>query len=130
MTLTQFNWVGSIFYLGFLICQAANSILIQKIRVSHYLGGALILWGIVMGCTAASHTFSQLAALRFLLGLFEGVTYPCLYIVLNTFYRRSEQSLVWGFTGMAVGGGTIIGVVLALGFSYMDGLHGWRAWRW
>lgn len=104
--------------------------MIQKFRISRYLGTALVLWGITVGCTAACNTYSQLLACRFLLGLFEGVTYPCVYIVLNTLYRRSEQSLVWGFLGIGTGGGTVIGVLIAYGFSHMDGLNGWRAWRW
>lgn len=104
--------------------------MIQKFRISRYLGVAVILWGIAVGATAACHTYGQLLACRFLLGLFEGVTYPCVYIVLNTLYRRSEQGMVWGFLGIGTGGGTVIGVLIAYGFSHMDGLAGWRAWRW
>lgn len=58
-----------------------------------------------MAATAACNTYKQLLALRFLLGLFEGVTYPCIYLILNTLYRRSEQSRCWGFLGVATGAG-------------------------
>lgn len=83
-----------------------------------------------MGATALCNTYQQLLILRFLLGLFEGVTYPCIYLVLNTLYRRSEQSRCWGFLGMATGCGTVLGVVIAYGLAHMDMIAGLRAWRW
>jgi ACS family allantoate permease-like MFS transporter len=83
-----------------------------------------------MGCTGACNTYAQLLAVRFLLGLFEGVSYPCLYIILNTLYRRSEQPAVWGFIGVSTGCGTILGVAIAYGLAHMEGLGGLRAWRW
>lgn len=58
-----------------------------------------------MGLTALCNTFSQLMGMRFLLGLFEGVTYPCLYITINGLYRRDEVSAVWGFIGVGTGMG-------------------------
>lgn len=83
-----------------------------------------------MAATALCHNFSQIMALRFLLGLFEGVTYPCVYIILNTLYRRSEQSACWGFLGISTGMGTVFGVLIAYGLYHMDDVGGLRAWRW
>lgn len=90
----------------------------------------LVLWGIVVACTALCQNFAQLMGLRFLLGLFEGCSYPCVYILLNTLYRRSEQSFCWGFVGIGTGMGTVLGVVIAYGVNYLDYAAGLRAWRW
>jgi MFS family permease len=98
--------------------------------IGRYLGSVLVLWGIVMTLTALCNTYSQLLGTRFLLGLFEGVTYPCLYITMNTLYRRSEQSACWGFIGIGTGMGTVFGVLIAYGLAHMDGVAGFRAWRW
>jgi MFS family permease len=98
--------------------------------IARYLGGVLVIWGFVMGATAACNTYQQLLALRFLLGLFEGVTYPCVYLIMNTLYRRSEQSSCWGFLGIGTGFGTVLGVIIAYGLAHMDMIAGWRAWRW
>ncbi|OAD03934.1 hypothetical protein MUCCIDRAFT_110814 [Mucor lusitanicus CBS 277.49] len=130
MSGSQYSWVGSIFYLGYLVCQIPNNYLIQRLPVGRYLGAVLIIWGCVMGATAACHNFGQLLALRFLLGFFEGVTFPCLYIVLNTLYRKSEQSRCWGFIHVGTGLGTVIGVSISSGFAQLDGVKGLRAWRW
>ena len=90
----------------------------------------LVFWGIVVACTSLCNNFAQLMGLRFLLGLFEGCTYPCVYIILNTLYRRSEQSACWGFIGICTGFGTVLGVIIAYGLAFLDGAHGLRAWRW
>lgn len=82
-----------------------------------------------MGATAACSNFAQLLGLRFLLGFFEGVTYPCIYILLNTLYRRSEQAYTWGFLNCANGMGTVFGVLISYGLAHMDGIL-FHAWRW
>ncbi|CAO3622826.1 unnamed protein product [Mucor fragilis] len=125
----QFSWLGSIFYLGYFVVQFPNNYLIQRLPISKYLGTILIIGGCVMGATAACSTFAQLLGLRFLLGFFEGVTYPCIYILLNTLYRRSEQAYTWGFLNCANGMGTVFGVLISYGLAHMDGLL-FRAWRW
>ncbi|CAO3624517.1 unnamed protein product [Mucor fragilis] len=130
MSGSQYSWVGSIFYLGYLVCQVPNNYLIQRLPVGRYLGAVLIIWGGVMGATASCNNFGQLLALRFLLGFFEGVTFPCLYIILNTLYRKSEQSRCWGFIHVGTGLGTVIGVSISSGLSQLDGVSGLRAWRW
>ncbi|KAI8366283.1 major facilitator superfamily domain-containing protein [Choanephora cucurbitarum] len=130
LTGTQFSWLGSIFYLGFLVCQIPNSYLVQTLPTARYLGSVLVIWGIVMALTALCNTFPQLLGLRLLLGFFEGVTYPCVYIVMNALYRRSEQSRCWGFLGISTGLGTVFGVVIAYGLAHMDHVAGLRAWRW
>ncbi|GAN06036.1 allantoate permease protein [Mucor ambiguus] len=130
MSGSQYSWLGSIFYLGYLICQVPNNYLIQRLPIGRYLGSVLVIWGIVMGATGACNKFSQLLATRFLLGLFEGVTYPCIYILLNTLYRKSEQSKCWGFVHVGTGMGTVLGVVIAYGLAHLDGVRGLRGWRW
>ncbi|KAL9546431.1 hypothetical protein MBANPS3_006662 [Mucor bainieri] len=130
MSGSQYSWLGSIFYLGYLVCQVPNNYLIQRLPIGRYLGSVLIIWGIVMGTTGACNTFGQLLAMRFLLGFFEGVTYPCIYILLNTLYRKSEQSRCWGFVHVGTGMGTVLGVVIAYGLAHLDGVKGLRGWRW
>lgn len=107
-----------------------NNYLVQRLPIARYLGSVLVIWGIVMALTALCNTFAQLVGCRFLLGLFEGVTYPCVYILLSTLYRRSEQSICWGFVGISTGMGTVLGVLIAYGLAHLDGVAGMRGWRW
>ncbi|KAG1358171.1 hypothetical protein G6F62_000948 [Rhizopus arrhizus] len=130
LTGSQYSWLGSFFYLGYISFQLPNNYFLQKFRISRYLGTLLVLWGIVMGCTALCQNFAQLAATRVLLGLFEASTYPSLLIILNTVYRRSEQSAAYGFLWLSNGSGTMVGAVCAYGISYINHANGISSWRW
>jgi MFS family permease len=130
MTGTQYSWLGSFFYLGYILFQLPNNYLIQKFPINRYLGTLLILWGIVMGCTALCTNWAQLVICRILLGLFEAGTYPCLLILINTIYRRSEQSAAYGFLWQANGTGTMVGSACAYGISYINNANGIHSWKW
>lgn len=130
LTGSQYSWLGSFFYLGYISFQLPNNYLIQKFPISKYLGVLLILWGVVMSLTALCQNFAQLVVCRVFLGLFEAGTYPCLLIVLNTVYRRSEQSAAYGYLWLSNGTGTMIGAACAYGISYIDNAHGIHSWKW
>lgn len=127
---TQYSWLGSLFYLGYICFQLPNNYLMQKFSISRYLGTLVILWGIVMGCTALCNNFAQLAVCRVLLGLFEAGTYPCLLIIINTVYRRAEQSAAYGFLWFSNGAGTIVGSTIAYGIAHIENAQGIHSWRW
>lgn len=66
---TQYSWVGSIFYFGYLTFEYPTTILIQRLPVGKYLSGVTLLWGAIVASTAACHSFGGLATCRFLLGV-------------------------------------------------------------
>ncbi|ORX44760.1 MFS general substrate transporter [Hesseltinella vesiculosa] len=126
----QYGLLGSLFYVGYILFQIPNSYLIQRVPISKYLGTLLILWGISVGCNALCQNFAQLLACRLLLGLFEAGTYPCLYIIINSMYRRQEQSATYGFLWMSNGSGTIFSVLISYGIANISNTHGIALWRW
>ncbi|KAI8146730.1 major facilitator superfamily domain-containing protein [Fennellomyces sp. T-0311] len=127
---SQFSWLGSIFFLGYLVFQVPNQILVQKFPTSRYLGVCIVIWGSVMFFTALGNTFSELAALRFLLGLFEATCLPCIYLIIANLYRREEQTLYFGIATMCQGIGAVLGNFVAVGVSNMGNREGIAMWRW
>ncbi|KAI8341081.1 major facilitator superfamily domain-containing protein [Chlamydoabsidia padenii] len=128
---SQYSWASSVIYLGYLVYQVPNNILIQRLPLSRYLGVLIFLWGIVVSTTCLVKNFQQLMAVRFLLGLLEAGSNPILYIILNSLYRRSEQSAVFGFILISSGSGTSVGAAIGFGIvQTLDYVGGWRAWRW
>ncbi|KAI8149257.1 major facilitator superfamily domain-containing protein [Fennellomyces sp. T-0311] len=130
ITGSQFSWLGSIFFLGYLIMQLPNQIFIQKFHIRRYLGICIVIWGAVMMFTAMGNTFSELAALRFLLGLFEATCLPCIYLIVPHLYRREEQTFYFGVVTMCQGVGSVLGNLVAVGISYMGTRRGITMWRW
>jgi sugar phosphate permease len=66
---TQYSWVSSIFYFGYLAFEYPTTLLIQRLPVGKYLSGVCLIWGVIVACTAACSSFGGLATCRFLLGV-------------------------------------------------------------
>ncbi|CAO3621600.1 unnamed protein product [Cunninghamella blakesleeana] len=131
VTPSQYGVLGSIFFVGYIVYQIPNSYLIQRLPIGKYLGSFVICWGIVTLGSSFVNNYTQLLACRILLGFFEAATYPCLFISLNSLYRRQEQSACLGFVYMSNGSGTIIGVLITYGIARtLDGAQGLPVWRW
>lgn len=130
LTASQFSWLGSIFYLGFVLFQIPNNFFLQKFRIKRYLGTLLVLWGLVLSLTSLCTNFTQLAICRVLLGLFEAGTYPSLLIIINSVYRRSEQSAAYGFLWLSNGSGTMVGAACSFGIYYINDAFGIKRWQW
>ncbi|KAI8149506.1 major facilitator superfamily domain-containing protein [Fennellomyces sp. T-0311] len=130
LTGTQFSLAGSLFYLGHLVYQVPNQFILQRVPHAKYLGFLLVIWGLVMGATAACTTFPQFAACRFLLGLFEAAAMPTLYLITATLYRRKEQAMLFGYITLCNGVGAAIGSAIAFGFAHLDNARGIENWRW
>jgi MFS family permease len=84
--------IGSIFYAGYFVFQIPNNYLLQRVPLAKYIGTIVFLWGGVLTAMAFGKNFSQMMAMRFLLGMFEAGIYPSLTLLVSTFYRRTEQA--------------------------------------
>ncbi|KAI0072472.1 MFS general substrate transporter [Panus rudis PR-1116 ss-1] len=89
---SQYSWLGSIVYVAQLVWQPVSSYLILKLPVAKYLFVNVLLWGVVVACTAAAHDFSGLIALRFFPRYLRGYP-PCFITVTQMWWRRREQTL-------------------------------------
>lgn len=127
---SQFSLLGSIFYLGYFLFQLLNNFLLQRVPVGKYIGILVILWGTVLLCTAFGKNFSQVAAMRFLLGFFEAGIYPSLTLLISTFYRRSEQVVRLGAFWMCNGLALFIGGLVAYGIGHLTDTGGLKSWQW
>ncbi|KAI9320453.1 major facilitator superfamily domain-containing protein [Dichotomocladium elegans] len=130
ITHDEFGWLGALFYVGYLAIQVPNQYMLQRVPIAKYLGVVCIGWGITVGCTALCRNFAQLAALRVLLGLWEGTCYPSLFLLVSTHYRRSEQVIWFGAMFITNAISICIGSVIGYGIGTIDGKLGIRAWKW
>ncbi|KAI8377442.1 major facilitator superfamily domain-containing protein [Radiomyces spectabilis] len=126
----QFSLLGSIFYLGYLLFQVPNNYMLQRVNIGRYIGVLVAIWGAVLACSAAGKTFSQMAALRFLLGFFEAGIYPSLTLLISTFYRRSEQIARLGAFWLCNGIALVVGGLISYGILAMPNTLGLHHWQW
>ncbi|KAI8967803.1 major facilitator superfamily domain-containing protein [Mycotypha africana] len=126
----QFSLLGSVFYLGYLLFQLPNNYLLQRFPLGKYIGILVFLWGTVLLCTAFGTNFSQIAAMRFLLGFFEAGIYPSISLLVSTFYRRSEQVARLGAFWLCNGLALCIGGFVSYGVGHMVNVGGLKSWQW
>ncbi|TVY26407.1 putative transporter [Lachnellula hyalina] len=134
---TQYSWVSSVFYFGYLFFEYPTTILIQRLPIGKYISGVTLLWGIIVASTAACSNFGGLATCRFLLGvamqradieLQEATISPAFVYVTSMWYTRDEIPIrtgVW-FAGNSCGG--FIASLLAYGIGQID--HPLHPWQW
>ncbi|KAL6400968.1 hypothetical protein AUP68_16688 [Ilyonectria robusta] len=121
----EYSWLSSIFYFGYLAMEFPNLWLMTKVPIGKYIGVCLSLWGSCLCFMALCHNFAGLAAIRFLLGVFEAAVLPAMLIVNSMWYRREEQPLRTAFWYNTFAG--VFGGILSYAIGQIKGsLTTWR----
>ncbi|KAH8664522.1 high-affinity nicotinic acid transporter [Xylariales sp. PMI_506] len=130
MTSDEYNWVGSIFGIAYIIFEAPSNLLLKRISPHLWQSRIFFTWAIITACHAAVKTRDQLYVVRFLLGMFEAGMFPGVLAQLSSWYRTDEIgtpiAVFFVFNSIA----PILGSLLCYGISYLDGAGGLSAWRW
>lgn len=95
----QFNWLSTIFYLSYLVCEFPGNWLIQKSHTGKFLSIVMVLWGVVVLCIAFAKNFTHLMILRTLQGALECTISPTFMLITGAWYTSQEhtlRSLIWG----------------------------------
>lgn len=131
MSASEYSWVGSSFYLGFLVFEYPANYLIQRFPLSKTLSTAVIIWGVVLMCHAACYNAAGFLTCRVILGVFEGFMNPSYIKLTSQWWKTNEQFMrtsVWfGFQGF----GTLVGAGIAYGLATGrgDSGHAFASWR-
>ncbi|KAM7213837.1 phthalate transporter [Rhypophila decipiens] len=130
MTGTDFNLATSIFFVGYLLMQLPSNMLITRVRPSLYLTTAMMLWGGVSACNAATHKFTELIVVRFFLGFVEAPFFPGAIFLMSSWYSRAEltRRMSYFYSGNALANmfGGIIGASVLDNMDMAQGIAGWR----
>ncbi|KAK0497020.1 major facilitator superfamily domain-containing protein [Armillaria luteobubalina] len=126
---TQFNWLGSVFYLSYLVFEYPQSLALQRFPVGKWMSINIFIWSIALTCHAACSSFGGLFAARFILGVCEGAITPGFMIVTSMFYTREEQTQRTGYWFLMNGF-----AIIFLGFVAFGVLHtktdNFMPWQW
>ena len=94
---TQYSWLSSIFYFGFLAWAFPTNFLMQRLPIGKYLGFNICLWGVFLMIQAAAKNFAGLAALRAFAGAAEACADPSFMLITSMWYKVSGGSLMLRF---------------------------------
>ncbi|KAJ6086052.1 MFS general substrate transporter [Penicillium sp. IBT 16267x] len=93
LTGSDYSWLSSIFYFGYLIAQYPAGLAMQKLPAGKLLASTTIVWGGLLMTTPACHNFAGIASNRFLLGMVEAVVNPGFVLLMSMWYTSREQPL-------------------------------------
>ncbi|GIZ48349.1 hypothetical protein CKM354_001141400 [Cercospora kikuchii] len=127
----NYQWLGSMFYFGYLAWEYPTNRLLQRLPLGKYSAVCIILWGLVLACFAAAKNFSGAVAIRFFLGLTESAVTPGFALLTSQWYTKSEQGFRVSFWFSWNGIAQIIGGVVAYGIAvgtekHPASLAGWQ----
>ncbi|KAJ3755154.1 major facilitator superfamily domain-containing protein, partial [Lentinula raphanica] len=133
---TQFDWLGSVFYLSYLAFEYPQNLALQRFPVGKWMRRVIniFIWAIVLLHVssllhAACHSFGALFAVRLILGICEGAITPGFMIVTSMFYTREEQNKRVGYWFlMNVFAFVVLGFV-SFGLLH-TGTRNFAPWQW
>ncbi|KAH8878964.1 MFS general substrate transporter [Thozetella sp. PMI_491] len=127
----KYNIALSIFFIPYVLCEIPSNYYLAKAkRPSWFLGTMIVIWGIIMTLSGVVQNFGGLVATRIFLGFAESGFFPgAVYLTSQWYLPHETQTRVAIFYCSSAGAGAFSGL-LAYAIAKMDGLGGYRAWRW
>ncbi|KAJ8590946.1 MFS general substrate transporter [Rhizopogon salebrosus TDB-379] len=129
LSANQYNWLGTIFYLSYLVFQYPQNLALQHFPVGKWMSFNIFLWAVVLLCHAACKSFGALFAVRFLLGMCEGAITPGFMIMTSMFYTHAEQTRRVGYWFLMNGIAVIILGFVSYGLLYTH-TPNFMPWQW
>ncbi|KAJ5555590.1 MFS allantoate transporter [Penicillium sp. DV-2018c] len=113
----QYQWLGSLFYFGYLAWEYPTNRLLQLLPLGKYSAACIIIWGTILSCFAAARNYPGALAIRFFLGVFEAGVTPGFALLTSQWYTRPEQGKRVNIWFSFNGWGQIIGGLVAYGIA-------------
>ncbi|KAL4966731.1 major facilitator superfamily domain-containing protein [Aspergillus stella-maris] len=127
----ELNYFTTYFNIGYMIMLFPSCILISYIGPSVWLPSCEVLWGVFTCCLSIVTNENQVYGLRFLVGFFEGSTWPGYYTIISQWYLPEELALRMSLYNIAQPVGAMLsGAIQGSLATNLDGSLGRAGWRW
>ncbi|KAB8079008.1 major facilitator superfamily domain-containing protein [Aspergillus leporis] len=126
----EYQWLGSLFYFGYLAWEYPTSRLLQRLPLGKYSAACIIIWGAILCCFAAVHSYSGAIAIRFFLGVFEASVTPGFALLTSQWYTKREQGSRVNIWFSFNGWGQMFGGFVAYGIAVGAERHGSAIESW
>ncbi|WP_327657493.1 MFS transporter [Streptomyces sp. NBC_00483] len=130
ITSTQFGLIAGLFSIGYFVFEVPSNMLMRKVGARRWIARILVSWGAVAVATGFVHNFTQLAAVRVILGIAEAGFFPCVILYLSQWFPERERARVVAQFMVALPVATLIAGPLS--GLILDHVHwlGVSSWRW
>ncbi|GMA64886.1 MFS transporter [Alicyclobacillus fastidiosus] len=83
---------GGIFFIGFLVFQVHGGIWARKYGARKVITICLVIWSVFAFLTGTVHNIAELLAVRFILGMVEGIVWPASLILISNWFPQKERA--------------------------------------
>lgn len=126
---TQYNWLSSILYLGYLIAEYPQNWALQRFPVGRWLALNLVVWGAILLLHIPCKSFAGLFVVRFLLGMAEACIVPAFLLTLSMFFTYDEQAVLMPCMWAIGNSSPITSGLLSYGVLWID-TGSFSPWKW
>lgn len=127
---TKYNTVLVIFFVPYIIFEIPSNIILKKFKPHMWLSFCMVMFGLMTVVMGLTRNYGGILATRFFLGLFEAGMFPGCFYLLACWYKRAEAQKRYSFFFSSTTLAGAFGGLLAAAIGNMDGLAGYKAWRW
>lgn len=126
----QYQTALMIFFIPYVIFEIPSNIILKRLKPHVWLSLCMFSFGVVTLCQGLVQNWAGFMTTRFLLGVFEAGMFPGSFYVISMFYLRSEAQKRYTFFFASTSLAGAFGGLLASAIGKMDGVAGYRGWRW
>ncbi|CEJ89649.1 hypothetical protein VHEMI05480 [[Torrubiella] hemipterigena] len=126
---SNFSWLGSLFYIGYLLGVMTWAKLVQRWpqHAGKFITGAMLTWSTITLLSPLCNSFAGMATARFFLGAVESIIGPVFVIVTSNWWTRQEQALRTAFWLSGTPIGNFFGGLLTYALGTVHGaIHTWK----
>ncbi|KAF4461016.1 allantoate permease [Fusarium albosuccineum] len=129
LSATQYNWLSSIFYLGYLLAEWPQNLAIQRFPVALWLAINLVVWGGILLLHVPCNNFGSFFVVRFFLGLAEACIVPSFLVILSMFFTYDEQAVLMPIMWAIGNSSPITSGLLSYGGLFIE-TGSFSPWKW
>ncbi|KIY63934.1 MFS general substrate transporter [Cylindrobasidium torrendii FP15055 ss-10] len=129
LSTNQYNWLGTIFYLSYLVFEFPQNLCLQRFPVGKWMSINIFIWSVALCSHAAAKNFAGLFVCRLFLGMCEGSITAGFMLVSAMFYTRKEQTVRVGYWFLMNGTAQIISGFISFGVLHIKNTP-LEPWQW
>lgn len=131
MNANQVNLVDVAWSTGYFVGQLPSQLILTKVRPSIWIPSCELGWTVLTFCLSAATSSNHVIAIRFFVGLLEGVFYPAAHFLIGSWYKPSELGKrACVFQASSAVAGMSSGFLQAAVFKGLNGVAGKTGWQW
>ncbi|KAJ7055776.1 MFS general substrate transporter [Mycena amicta] len=129
LSTNQYNWLSTVFYLGYLAMEFPQNLALQRFPVAKWLSLNIFVWAVALCTHAACKNFVGLLIVRIILGICEGSISTGFLLVTGMFYTRREQTIRVGYWFLMNGFAQIVSGFISFGTLHIRTTT-FEPWQW